>query len=239
VRDDVLRATAEHQRPFISASITGTPFMLVPGAGAAGPVSQAAAAVASDPNSVEMMYWQSASAGDDPTMLRAYLAHYPNGNFVELAKAKIAALERPAQVASNDRSLPSSPQPKSDPHATELAFWNSVSASNDIGQLTAYIDQYPSGTFVRAAKAKIAALGRPAAAVAAAPPVSPSSRGVGYTAVGVNAAPSVPTPPASQPLAYGLSAPQSRYGASDDYMCNHGDPGDPRTAQACKRLRGD
>jgi hypothetical protein len=29
-----------------------------------------------------------------------------------------------------------------------------------------------------------------------------------------------------------------RLGASDDYVCNHGPPDDPRTAQACARLRG-
>lgn len=34
VRDDVLRATAGRQRPFVSASITGTPFYLVTGGGA-------------------------------------------------------------------------------------------------------------------------------------------------------------------------------------------------------------
>jgi hypothetical protein len=29
-----------------------------------------------------------------------------------------------------------------------------------------------------------------------------------------------------------------RYGDSDDYLCNNGSPDDPRTAQACFRLRG-
>ena len=233
VRDDVLRATGDQQRPFISASITGTPFILVPDPGA-GPVSQAAAVVAPDSQSVEMMYWQSASAGDDVNQLRAYLNRYPNGSFVALAKARIATLEHagPAGVTA-ERTLPRSPA--IDPRAVELDFWNSVSASNDAAQLKAYIDQYPSGMFVRAARAKIAALGRSAAPTALA---AASRRGVGSGAP-VNEPPRTSTAPMTpQALTPALSRPESRYGDSDDYLCNHGEPDDPRTAQACKRLRG-
>jgi hypothetical protein len=246
VRDDVLRATGDQQRPFISASITGEPFMLVPGA--AGPVSRAAEAVQSDPKTMEMMFWQSASAGDDIGQLRAYLSKYPNGSFVDLAKAKIATLEKSASTGGDQRNVPAA---KLDPRAMELAFWNSVSNSNDIAQLTAYIDQYPSGQFVRAARAKIAALTRPGAptAVATSSALASSSGrtvgGVGFTPIptptpaGANlSGSSLPAAPATQPLATGLSRPHSRYGDSDDYVCNHGDPGDPRTVQACQRLRG-
>src|SRR5580658_9628001 len=31
---------------------------------------------------------------------------------------------------------------------------------------------------------------------------------------------------------------QGYQGKSDDYVCNHGDPADPATAEACARLRG-
>jgi len=240
VRDDVLRATGDKQRPFISASITGEPFMLMPGA--AGPVSRAAEAVQSDPKSMEMMFWQSASAGDDIGQLQSYLSKYPNGQFVDLAKAKIASLQRSTAGAGAQRNLPA--PAKLDPHAMELAFWNSVSASNDIAQLTAYVDQYPSGQFVRAARAKIAALTRPGAPTAVASSsalASSSGRTVGLTPTGNNLSGSSLTAvaPATQPLTPTLSRPHSRYGDSDDYVCNHGDPGEDRTVQACKRLRGD
>ncbi len=240
VRDDVLRATADHQRPFISASITGEPFMLVPGA--AGPVSRAAEAVQADPKSMEMMFWQSASAGEDAGQLQAYLNKYPNGQFVDLAKAKIASLERSTAAAGSNRTV-QTPAAKLDPHAMELAFWNSVSASNDIAQLTAYIDQYPSGQFVRAAKAKIAALTRPGAPTAVASSsalASSSGRTVALAPTGNNlSGSSLTAPPITQPPASTLPRPHSRFGDSDDYVCNHGDPGDARTVQACKRLRGD
>lgn len=246
VRDDVLRATGDKQRPFISASITGEPFMLVPGAaGPAGPVSRAAEAVQADPKTMEMMFWQSASTGNDIGQLQAYVSKYPNGSFVDLAKAKIASLEKSAAVAGAQRNLPAA---KLDPHAMELAFWNSVSNSNDIAQLTAYIDQYPSGQFVRAARAKIAALTRPGSPTAVATSsalASSSGRTVGG-GVGLTPAPApaganlsgsslTATPPSASG---GLSRPHSRYGDSDDYVCNHGDPGDTRTVQACQRLRG-
>ena len=254
VRDDVLRATGDQQRPFISASITGEPFMLMPGAaGPAGPVSRAAAAeqaaTPADPRSMEMMFWQSASAGDDVGQLRAYLSKYPNGSFVDLAKAKIASLEKSASVAGAQRNLPA--PAKLDPHAMELAFWNSVAGSNDIGQLTTYIDEYPSGQFVRLARAKIAALTRPGApnapAATSAALASSSGRAVGGVGFTPTAAPTganlsgsslAAVAPTTQPLNSGLSRPHSRYGDSDDYVCNHGDPGDARTIQACQRLRG-
>jgi TonB family protein len=50
--------------------------------------------------------------------------------------------------------------PPVDPKAIELALWNSVSGSNDVGQLQSYLDQYPNGTFSGAARAKIAALNK-------------------------------------------------------------------------------
>jgi hypothetical protein len=221
--------------------------MLVPGAaGPAGPVSRAAEAVQADPRTMEMMFWQSASAGDDVGQLRAYLAKYPNGSFVDLAKAKIASLEKSASVGGAQRNVPAA---KLDPRAMELAFWNSVSNSNDIAQLTAYIDQYPSGQFVRAARAKIATLTRPGAPTATATSSALASSGGRTVGGGVGFTPT-PTPTganlsgnslpaaAAQAPASGLPRPHGRYGDSDDYVCNHGDPGDSRTVQACQRLRG-
>ena len=237
VRDDVLRATGQQQRPFISASITGTPFMLVPGASAPSPAAEALSAAASvapptDARSIEMMFWQSASTSEDASQLKAYLSRYPNGSFTDLAKARIASLERPTPTVATgpakDRNLPA--PAKLDPHAMELAYWNSVSGSGDIGQLSAYIDEYPSGQFVRLARAKIAALTRPAA------PVTSSGGASANTAAPrpVNAA-----GPANGPAGTRQIAPSSgRFGGSDDYVCNNGPPSDPRTVEACKRLRG-
>lgn len=58
----------------------------------------------------------------------------------------------------------------------ELVFWQSVSTSDDKGQLEAYLARYPKGTFASLARAKIVALERrPARATAASDPDTRSS----------------------------------------------------------------
>jgi len=45
-------------------------------------------------------------------------------------------------------------------------------------------------------------------------------------------------PPPMAPPPAPTETMASRYGDSDDYVCNHGAPDDPRTGQACAHLRG-
>lgn len=52
----------------------------------------------------------------------------------------------------------------------ELAFWQSVSGSDDPAVYEAYLQQYPAGTFSGLARAKVASLHKPTPAVA--PPVA-------------------------------------------------------------------
>ena len=71
----------------------------------------------------------------------------------------------------------------------------------------------------------------PAQAQAPAPPMAPAP-------VATALAPPPPTlateavPPPTASVSY------PRYGDSDDYLCNFAPPGDPRSLQACIRLRG-
>jgi hypothetical protein len=65
--------------------------------------------------------------------------------------------------------------PGVDPKAMELSFWNSASTSNDPGQLHAYLDSYPNGTFSGLARAKLASLERPSNPTA--PPAESSGNG--------------------------------------------------------------
>ena len=61
--------------------------------------------------------------------------------------------------------------------AEEIAFWETVRDSKNPAELQAYIDQYPNGRFVVLAKARLAALQKPAAAPVIPPPsqrVSPA-----------------------------------------------------------------
>jgi len=107
IRDEVLAATDQKQRPYVSSSISNETFYFVPPAGDTGGTRVASA----------------------PTSTIAPAAPAPS-------------------------------VPSVDPNALELALWNSVSASNDVDQLNAYLEKYPRGLFAGAARAKIAALAR-------------------------------------------------------------------------------
>jgi uncharacterized caspase-like protein/rhodanese-related sulfurtransferase len=127
VRDDVLSATGGQQRPYISASITGSPFVLV-GGGSAAPatppapvpasaVARAPAPVTVDPNAMELALWNAVSTSNDADQLRAYVEKYPSGTFTGAARAKIAALTRPppppkpAAAPAETQRMASRPEP--------------------------------------------------------------------------------------------------------------------------------
>jgi hypothetical protein len=101
VRDDVLKLTAGRQRPYVSASISGEPFVFVDGPAnvtvvrGGGPPPPAF-----DPRSTELAFWNSVSASNDATQLNAYLSQYPGGSFAAIARAKVAALNPPARVSA-------------------------------------------------------------------------------------------------------------------------------------------
>src|SRR5262249_34295465 len=51
----------------------------------------------------EITFWESVRDSKNPAELRAYLERFPNGMFVPIAKARLAALEKPAAVPSAPR----------------------------------------------------------------------------------------------------------------------------------------
>jgi TPR repeat protein len=98
VRDDVLAETGQRQRPAIYGSLGGEGFYFVPPPGSSvavsvTPSSGAAGGGRLDPQAIELAYWQSVAASDDPKQLNAYLARYPKGAFADIAHAKLAALK--------------------------------------------------------------------------------------------------------------------------------------------------
>lgn len=82
IRDDVLAATGGSQRPFVSASITGTPVYLVPRAG--------------QPNrgALEDLIWKGAVAENSQSAFKAYLAEFPSGKYAAQATESVARLAR-------------------------------------------------------------------------------------------------------------------------------------------------
>jgi uncharacterized protein len=103
VRDDVLRMTGEHQRPYVSLSISGDAFFFVGGVNlnvTRGPAQPPPQVLAFDVRQVDMALWTSVGSSNDVAQLNAYLGQFPNGMFAEAARAKIAALNRSAVTIS-------------------------------------------------------------------------------------------------------------------------------------------
>ena len=99
VRAGVAQETGNQQIPWESTSMVGD-FYFNP----VHAVSQTAAISANasppvSPLALEIAYWQSVEKSDTEAALRSYLSRYPEGQFAELAKTRIAMLSRvvPAQ----------------------------------------------------------------------------------------------------------------------------------------------
>lgn len=95
IRDDVLAATGGSQRPFVSASITGTPVYLVPRA------IPATAKPAGDRSGLEELLWKGAMAENEVEAFRAYLAEFPSGKYAGQANDNInRLLKTPDAIAA-------------------------------------------------------------------------------------------------------------------------------------------
>jgi hypothetical protein len=104
VRDDVLAATNGVQRPYVSASITGRPFYLIP----AEPVKPAAPPPAPTVGDAARE-WQDVKNTSSTAALQAFLERYPNDPvYGALAKDQLALLSRPP--VSPPEAVPSVPR---------------------------------------------------------------------------------------------------------------------------------
>lgn len=99
IRDDVMGATGQQQRPFVSASMTGEPFFLV----AAATPTPAAGPAAAPAESPELTNWKSAERLNTTAAYEAYLAQYPDGSYAAMAKAAITTLKGPPQQVAATR----------------------------------------------------------------------------------------------------------------------------------------
>ena len=114
IRDDVRAATGMRQEPAVYESLGGEQFDMAAAVTTVATAPDAAGsktargkvavsrgrgtvvaenAAPPDPKMMDLTYWQSVEASNDPAQLKAYLDQYPNGAFAAVAKAKIAALE--------------------------------------------------------------------------------------------------------------------------------------------------
>ncbi len=118
VRDDVLASTGGAQRPFVSASITGTPVYLVARSANAAQSNSVAATqpapppVTVDASTLDALAWQGAVGANSADSYREYKRQFPAGRFATLADQNIARLTQPA---------PASPRPAYTPPMRDQA----------------------------------------------------------------------------------------------------------------------
>jgi adenylate cyclase len=99
---------------------------------------------ASDPQAVEIEFWDSIKNSILASEYEAYLAQYPEGGFVALARVRLEAIKQDSVTMR-------------DPHdrEIELSFWESVRASDSPALILAYLEKYPSGEFSALARIRV------------------------------------------------------------------------------------
>ncbi len=113
IRDDVLAATGGSQRPFVSASITGTPVYLVPRAGPTAPKPSG------DRSGLEELLWKGALAENNVRGFSAYLAEFPAGKYAGEAGDKIGQLlKKPGAPTARMKTAPVTMVAMTEPAAT-------------------------------------------------------------------------------------------------------------------------
>ena len=93
---------------------------------------KALAAPTIDKSALELAYWNAVKDSDDPVLLGTYVKKYATGEFVDLARAMIAA---------GQRALSRQNQAQATQRVSNA--WNAVRDSGSISALRAYLTQYP------------------------------------------------------------------------------------------------
>jgi hypothetical protein len=146
VRAEVMKQTGNKQVPWEASSLVGS-FYFAGASANSNPVTTAKI----DPVAFELSYWETIKSSANADDFKAYLARYPQGQFVELAKNRIANLSTPSKPADTSPLAGSA-------GATELAFWDSIKNSTTADDYHAYLEKYPKGEFAGLARRRLAPL---------------------------------------------------------------------------------
>jgi class 3 adenylate cyclase len=99
---------------------------------------------------LDVAFWDAIKETQTDAELAAYLEQHPDGHFAALARARIGQGD-PVSPRADARS-------EAGEQAIELAFWDSVSDTDDPALLNAYLEKFPDGEFAILARARLAAL---------------------------------------------------------------------------------
>jgi len=147
VRAEVMKQTGSKQVPWEASSLVGSFYF----AGTPTDTSPAAVTSRIDPMAFELSYWDTIKSSTSIDDFKAYLERYPQGQFVALAKNRIAAMQPVTKPAETSAPVTGGGQ-------AELTFWDSIKNSQSADDYRAYLEKYPNGEFVVLARRRLAPL---------------------------------------------------------------------------------
>ena len=141
----------------------------------------------------DAVVWNVIKDGAAPDPFEAFLRIYPDSQYAGAARAKLAALAKPAPLPP----APAVPTP-----TMEGLIWAMIKDGASAGPFEEYLQTYPNGAHAGAARAKLAALARLAASAKHAPPPP---------------APAVPTP-AMEGMIWAMIKDSAAAGPFEEYL---------------------
>ena len=111
----------------------------------------------------ELEHWKRLQSSTSIPDLQLYLKKYPDGAFIDLARSKIAALEKnqlERKRQGAQRSQQTEAAAEADSSQTEINFWRSIKSSIDPKDFEAYLKKYPKGHFAELAQLKLDSIGQ-------------------------------------------------------------------------------
>lgn len=100
VRSNVVRKSGEAQTPWESSSLTGDFYFRPLDSAAAVPAANAPLGAVPVDAAIELAFWDSVAKANTVAEYQAYLKRFPEGQFAELARNRIASLARSTRTAS-------------------------------------------------------------------------------------------------------------------------------------------
>lgn len=114
------------------------------------------AAAPAEAGSAELARWRAIADSDDPATFDAYLARYPDGAFVEVARMRQQQLRARLDAAIAAPATAGTVPPRRQP--PEDVTWLTIEHSVDPVDFELYLERFPNGRHAAAARDRLAAL---------------------------------------------------------------------------------
>lgn len=127
---------------------------------------------------IDLAYWNAIKDSNDPSVIQSYIDKFPNGQFVFLATVRLRVIEqtvhakekqkkeaeREAALAAEEKARQKAAEKiKAQAkrlRAQELAAWEVVQGTNDVGALERFLAKFLTGSFAAKARERMSAIKR-------------------------------------------------------------------------------